>query len=342
MRHTVIVRMVSLSFLFIITLPVSSAQLSLQQEYKVTSSGTIIIQENPPSPNVTSSYFDTSSIIFEYGAESLTLPQAFPESYNLDLRISDGRLSIVNSPKISGNKVIQAYHPPPPKDYEHKYNTFGKAEEEIKVQEGYYSCKIVFSDLSLLSNPDWGPYLCDWQIWWGPETKPFAWWVGSRFSVTPTTKRLQVTLTSGRLPDGTWFNDEHIDVFGVNPRYEPDHMDWYSNELTTLYNLGAGNVVRLMGYWKIDGTDCYAKAWVNDELIMDLGPFKFDPREYPEWYSNSLDGTECVFQSGLGKPVPNVSFGPYQGELSFENKVWYDDIVIATEYIPMSYEVTDY
>ena len=276
--------------------------------------------------------FGEDKIVFEYGAEASTpLTQVFPDTYQLDTRINEGRIAKVSSPKISGNYVIQSYHPPPPKDYDHKYSTWGIRGKDLLILEGYSSVKIKFSALSLEPNPDWGPNLCDWQIRWGPATgdKLYRWLIGSRFTVHPTTKRISATLDAGRLPDGIWFNEAHSNAFSTG-----NYQSW--NSPFTVFDLG-GDTIRLMSYWKFDGVNSKLKAWANDQLIMDITS-NLDPRSYPEWNNNPVTGGACAFWNG--GPYPNVSWGLYQGELSFENLAWYDDLVIATEYIPSSYEVT--
>ena len=106
-----IMRIVSLSFLFIITLPISSAQLSLQQEYTVTSSGTILIQENPPAIPTTSNDDFSEHIIFEHGGETDGI---VPPWDAIQLRPSgvDGSVTLQSSIVRSGNKALKFYLSP--------------------------------------------------------------------------------------------------------------------------------------------------------------------------------------------------------------------------------------
>jgi len=266
-------------------------------------------------------------ILFEYDGKK-PLEEVFASSYNLLPRMQRGQLKLADG-------WIEAYQKPPPKEDDERRSminlgTFG-------VKELYFSFKIKPTELTFNPTPSNDPWaggfnMSEWALNWGPEAnrKWFYWGIKSRFSVTRE-KRLRASLGANKMGDGPWFNSTHRDVFGANPRDNPE--TWGNTPLASL-----GPEIRCMHYVKFDGNNSSSKAWINDTLIQDLSGLPLDPTVYPEWNNNPYGNGRCAFLDGQ-VAYPMLEFGLYQSQESFENRVFFKDVVVSTDYIPSSYEV---
>ena len=215
------------------------------------------------------------------------------------------------------------------------------------MKEGYMSWWVYVTSQMASGNPDdWGPTFGGWQTWFGPQEGPtYYWWTGGRWgtagSASAATIRFQFVYGWGKVPDEHDPNGEATD-FSSDAEAIEQSWDPQTIEGVSLYFADwVSEWVHLQVYWKIGISDGAVKAWFNGNLVADKEGIATDPRAYSEWNSNPATGTQTVFRSDCPDGAPKIGPELYQGENSYENWIWVDDVVAATEKVPESYKVVE-
>lgn len=335
MRYTLAQVGTILTLLLIAMPSIYSASSSLQQEFSIPSMGNILIQD-----------IFAETIFFEYGAEpgiigtQIGLQPPWDEVRGSGTGGYGGTLEIDDTHARTGTKSIYFYQEPPPKVDADRRVTLQYYGSSHQKHEGYWSWWMYVDGQMLLDNLDWGPNLGGYGIRFGPEDeKLYRWGMGVSWHVS-ISKRIYYSYGTNRLtdgiefaddlPEGTWYLD---DVEG----YESYTLDDFENEW-----------VHFQFYFKIaNGTDGATKAWfsapdsgiITPVLIADYGNIATDPRGYSEWTDDPIYGGNCDFLYKNPDAYPKLDIMLYQGVDSFENWMWVDDVVAATEKVLGTYGV---
>jgi len=329
-----------LTLLLIATPAIFSANSSLQPEFSIQNMGNILIQDN-----------FAETIFFEYGAESgvVGTQQGLQPPWD-NLRGSGtggygGTLEIDDTHARTGSKSIYLYQEPPPKVDADRRVTLQLYGSTTQQHEGYWSFWMYVDNNFVTENPEWGPNLGGFGIRFGPSGgKLYRWGLGASFHVSSgATKRIWASLGINELTDGIHFSTE-----------ADNELDgqWYLDDVIPYYmNDFVGEWVHWQMYFKIDTTlsgNGIHRMWfsapehtpvIEPTLFQNVTGVNNDPRAYSAWNNPPVGSGPCEFYFKNPDAKPKMSVMLYQGLESFENWMWVDDVVAATEKVPETYGV---
>jgi len=296
-----------LTLLLIVTLPIYSANSSLQQEFSIQTMGNILIQDNP-----------TETIFFEYGAESGALQPPWDS-------VSGSGITEVDDTYVrTGTKSIYMYQTGPPKGDQGRRNHLREHGSSHGKSEGYISWWLYISSQMLETEDASRVTLGGWQLWFGPSGSTWMWWEGGRFRIMAD-KRIQYSYRWGNAY-GYDFDDD------ATAQEDQSATSYSANDYVNQW-------VHFQIYWKIHQTAGECAFWFNDNLVANITGLHSDPRYYSSSWNNNPNGGQIYFRYTCGGPYPNIGPELYQDENSFENWIWIDDVVAATEKVQGTYGV---
>ena len=313
MRHVRLVASLSIILLLFLTVGTELAHSSLQQEYRMPSYGTIFVQED-------SSDFDTSSIFFEYGAEYATVvpPFDFAGANGAGSTYGAG-YEIVDTHVKSGDYSLRIYQPDPPKSDAQRRVGLKLFGDSHNKDEFYASWWMYFDDdfETMINAPDrsWGPVIGGGTLYWRILSDPATYNKGLRF---------RFTINSGM--------KTHCSFSTIDDGSQPASSEFRSaSAYGDMFQLQKNTWHQFQVYIKKgDNTSGRVMAWVDGTLITDA-KIATDP----EYYGEPQGGEEYTYGTGYW----TILVESYSSEDTLAHSIWLDDVVIATEYIPISYKV---
>ena len=278
---------------------------------------------NDPQLIIVWSGADTN-IVFETGMETGVLKPPW------DRTEGEGTMQVSQTHVRSGSYSLYMYQKAPPKSEKERRSHMKEFGSSLQMNEGYFSWWIYYDSQFAEDNPDWGPVLGGWQLWWGPTaTGPtYMWWNGGRFGIERTNKKFKFSYGWGKM--------------GGVPDFDADAKatghNWYLNYYSTDY---IGQWIHLQVYFKLgQASDGIVRAWFNNVLVAEKTGITTDPRGYSSWTNNPVDGGGCTWRGECENDgFPNLTVELYQGTNSYENWLWVDDVVASITKVSESYYV---
>jgi hypothetical protein len=300
--------------LLLIATSINSVHLSLQQDYQIQNMGNILIQDNL-----------TETIFFEYGAESGALQPPW------DSVSGDGIIEVDDTHVRTGTKSIYMYQiGPPNKGDQDRRNHLREYGSSHRKSEGYLSWWMYVSSQLLETQDSSRVTLGGWQLWFGPSGSTWIFWTGGRFRLMEN-KRFQYSYKWGDAY-GWGYGDD------AAAQQQESAIDYWAADYENQW-------VHFQIYWKIAESNGVCTFWFNNNMVANITGLHSDPRYYTTYWNNNpnliahgYDG-QCEFRWSCDGNYPNIGPEIYQDEDSFENWVWFDDVVASTEKVSETYGV---